>query len=100
MTHQGNAQSMQNTYDDKLRLNPSIVAHDQNQLQSQLDSNDLSTGIPSISYNLSNSNYLSRLPVRSQSQNGAPPLPQKRRVTSASPSNRPSPPLPQKRRVT
>ena len=90
MTHHRNAQSMQNTYDDRLRLNPSIVAHDQNQLQSQIDSNDLSTGIPSISYNLSNSNYLSRLPVRSQSQNGAPPLPQKRRVTSASPSNRPS----------
>jgi hypothetical protein len=69
-----------------LHLNPTIVANDQNQLHRQLN-HDLSNGIPPISYNLPESNHNAKYNPYNE-QNDAPPLPQRRRIPSASPSNR------------
>ena len=68
-----------------LHLNPTIVANDQNQLHHQL-SHNLSNKIPPIAYNMPGSDYIVKHNPYNQ-QNDAPPLPQRRRVPSASPSS-------------
>ena len=69
-----------------LHLNPAIVANDQNQLHHQLN-HSISNEIPPISYNIQTSDNIVQTQVYN-TQNDAPPLPQRRRIPSASPSNR------------